>query len=98
MNTSIVNTAQDNNITHAFMTRSDKNKSCENYYSLENAESLADDISNIGLLVNSGSVKNAQLFEALTSELLDKVEELQTVLTYIRVSPMFDQEQQKLAQ
>lgn len=56
-------------------------------YTLSDAESLADDISNINLLVCSGSIDNGKLVQSITNEMQSKIEELQSVLNWLLKSP-----------
>ena len=61
-------------------------------YSLEKAETLANDINNINLLVSSGSISSEELLTPLMNEMQNKIEELQTILSFMRLSPLKDQE------
>lgn len=61
-------------------------------YTLDTAETLANDINNINLLLSSGSLTNKDVIEPLANEMQDKIEQLQTVLSFIRLAPFKDQE------
>lgn len=63
-------------------------------YTLDDVESLANDISNINVFVMSGSVSNREVIFPVMDELQSKIEQLQSAISYVRLAPSVLAEQQ----